>query len=264
MAGVFAGGGGWGSDAGVPGRAAGSGPSEAGTLRGSQEKLRQPKGRPPVSRAPSAALPAGGPRTPGLKRSRNGRPPTHARPARRRAPPRLSQYLSVSRAARLRRALRVASSPPLFNGAARGAPARPDPTNRASDAQASGQPSAESSRRRPLAQAAAPTGEGSATHEPGAGSSGTQDYSLDYRCPIEIQCKLHSEFKLLSCAFKKKKRKKKNSEINNIFYLIQYVVLSSQCAANRKKKLLVRYFRVYSKFLKFSVYFTFTAHLNSN
>lgn len=120
------------SDAGVPATAAGSGPSEAETLRGSQEKLRQPEGRPPVSTASSAALPAGGPRTPGLKRSQSGRPRTHARPVRRRAPPRLGQYLSVSRAARLSRALRVASSPPLFNGAARALrPASTRPIERA-------------------------------------------------------------------------------------------------------------------------------------
>lgn len=118
---------------------------------------------------PAPRSPRAGP-NPGLKRSRSGRQPTHAhpavpRPARRPAPPGLSPYLSLSRAARPSRGLRGASSPPLLNGASSGAPARSDPTNRAGDAPAPGQPSAESSRRRPLARAAAPAGQGSACYK---------------------------------------------------------------------------------------------------
>lgn len=160
-----------GSDAGVPVTAAGSVPSEPRTLRSSQKEFRPPKGRTPASRAPSAALPAGGPQPRSEAEPERptadpcppcGPPP---RPARRPAPPALSAYLSVSPAARPGRVLRGASSPPLLNGASSGAPARSDPTNRAGDAPAPGQPSAESSRRRPLARAAAPAGDGGACYK---------------------------------------------------------------------------------------------------
>ncbi|XP_036901098.1 translation initiation factor IF-2-like [Sturnira hondurensis] len=79
-------------------------------------------------RTPGPALPAGGGRTPWseaeLERPAAGpRPPCGPPPCP--APPHLSSYLSVSRAARPSPALRGASSPPLLNGAASGAPASP-------------------------------------------------------------------------------------------------------------------------------------------
>lgn len=143
---------GWGargsSDAGVPVRVAGLGPSEAPTPQDSPEEFRRPEGLTLGSRAPGAALPASGPTprseaeperptaSPGRPCGPPPGPPPGAAP---------SRPVPVGVPGRQPSpALRGAPSPPLLNGAARGAVARPGPTNRAGDAPAPGQPSAES------------------------------------------------------------------------------------------------------------------------
>lgn len=135
-------------------------------LRGSRRPRVTPRGSdrgrttgPPGSQHRS---PQGGPGPPGLDgalaAARRSAPalqfPAPAPPG---AAP-LGPYLSVSRAARPSPALRGASSPRLLNGAGPRRSAGPDATNRAADAPVPGQPSAELSRRRPLAPAAAPAG----------------------------------------------------------------------------------------------------------
>lgn len=143
---------GWGacgsSDAEVPVRLAVLGPSEAPTPQGSPEEFRRPEGLTLGSRAPGAALPAAGP-TP--RSEAEPERPT-AGPGRPCGPqPGLPPGAAPSRPVPVgvpgrqpSPALRGASSPPLLNGAARGAVARPGPTNGARDAPAPGQPSAES------------------------------------------------------------------------------------------------------------------------
>lgn len=103
--------------------------------------------------APRAAPATGGPGPLGLKQIPSSRPRAHAHPespgpARLPAPPRLGPYLSVSgppAPARHCAALPLRGSSMALAGCTQ---ARPDPTNRASDSPAPGQPSAESSRRR--------------------------------------------------------------------------------------------------------------------
>lgn len=120
---------------------------------GPQEELGRPEGRTPGSPAPSAALSAGGPGPPGRKRSRKAeRGPTRAPAAW--CPP--GPYLSRTAPAPARH---CAPLPPRRSSMALAAaprPARPDQSS--GDAPAPGQPSAESSSRRPLAPAAAPAG----------------------------------------------------------------------------------------------------------
>lgn len=132
-------------------RAGRSGMSGARTPQDFTEELGRARRWGP--QAPRAALPAGRPGPLGLKQIPSSRPRVHARPespgpARRPAPPRLGPYLSVSgppAPARHCAALPLRGSSMALAGRTQ---ACPDPTNRASDSPAPGQPSAESSRRR--------------------------------------------------------------------------------------------------------------------
>lgn len=176
-----------GSDAGVPVTAAGSVPSEPRTLRSSQKEFRPPKGRTPASRAPSAALPAGGPqpRSEAEPERPTADPCPPCGPPPRPAPPAARHRPLSARTCRCLRPPALAGYcavlPPRRSSMALPAALRPAPTQPIEPATrrrlASRAPSHRGGapwRGRPLLQATAVL----ATNEPGADSIGTQYSSL--------------------------------------------------------------------------------------